>query len=127
MRRMVFLAVAGAALCGCGPPDRGAATAAHGRYVGVGTYAPGALWSRMVVVGASRAPAAATPADDEHVIVVVDSRTGEIRECGDYSGLCVSLQPWTAAVAPAQRSPVTLTKHLGEVAQDMKPDASPVR
>ena len=104
--------------CGRGPVDADGA-AAHGRYLGVGTYSPGELWSRMVVRGAAAPPPqAATPADDEHVIVVVDSRTGEIRECGDYSGLCVAMNPWTRAVAASQAVPVTLTKHLSEVLQE---------
>ncbi len=76
------------------------------------------------MAGPAKSAAAATAADDEHVIVVVDSQTGEVRECGDYSGLCVSLNPWTKAVAREQASPVTLTKHLADVIQDQNAQAA---
>ena len=49
------------------------------------------------------------------MIVTVDSDTGEIRECGNYSGLCVSMNPWTKAVAPQQHTPVTVGAHAAEL------------
>ena len=83
----------------------------HGRYLGVGTFAAGRIWSQMADYGKAVA-AAATIADDEHVIVVVDSRTGEIRECGDFSGRCVSFNPWTKGTGGL---PVTLRKHAADL------------
>ena len=98
----------GPALSGCNAPSsRGGI---HGRYVGIGVYSAGALWSKMAISAPPKAASAATTADDEHVIVVVDSQTGEVRECGDYTGICVSLNPWTKAILSEQNTPVVLTK-----------------
>ena len=54
---------------------------------------------------------------DEHVIVVVDSHTGEVRQCGDYSGVCVVMNPWTG---PGSRNamPVRLKKHAANIAAE---------
>lgn len=70
----------------------------------------------MAQKGKPRDAAAATAADDEHVIVVVDSQTGEIRECGDYSGQCISMNPWTKVIAPELAAPVKLTQHAADLA-----------
>jgi len=104
-----------ALLSGCGPmmnhrqPDR----APHGHYAGIGIYAPGKLWAQIVPADgeAKQDPALAKRSDDEAVIVVVDSRTGEVRECGNLSGYCASIQPWNKAVRGA---PISLTKHADE-------------
>jgi hypothetical protein len=69
-------------------------------------------------------PTSATTADDEHVIVVVDSQTGEIRECGDYSGVCASFNPWTRAIAGEQAAPVKLTKHAADLAAETRTNAT---
>ncbi|HEX4736032.1 MAG TPA: hypothetical protein VH331_00565 [Allosphingosinicella sp.] len=66
----------------------------------------------------------ATTADDEHIIVVVDTDTGEVRECGDFSGTCTSLNPWTSVIASAQRTPVPLTAHAADVAHDTVTNSS---
>ncbi len=47
------------------------------------------LWIRALPKVAGKAGLA----DDEQVIVVVDSDTGEIRQCGALSGYCVGLRP----------------------------------
>ena len=86
----------------------------HGRYAGIGVFDPGELWARMAVMVPDRA-AAATLDDDEHIIVVVDSFTGEVRECGDHSGYCIAMNPWAKAASAAQRLPVDLTKHEAEL------------
>jgi hypothetical protein len=90
-----------AAVCRLAGCDKGqseyAAPQRHGRYVGIGVYAVGNLWSKMADEGAPSDKTKAALADDEHVIVVVDSDTGEVRECGDYSGRCVGMNPWTKA------------------------------
>lgn len=115
MRRLAVVGALGCTAAACSSPAPSTGPSPHGRYIGLGTYSAGALWSKMALTGQAKSVTAATPADDEHVIVVVDSQTGEVRECGDYSGVCVGLNPWTKAVATPQIAPVTLTKHLGEV------------
>ena len=103
-------------LSGCGEnvagPDGGARS--PGRYSGIGTYEAGRLWAEMAGVEAPSDPAAAQLADDEQIIVVIDSHTGEVRQCGDYSGICVTMNPWTG---PGARSatPVRLNKHAAEL------------
>lgn len=93
----------------CNPPSTpGGSATDHGRYVGVGIYAPGPGWARMVAPKPPTDPAAAHIADDEHVVVVVDSRTGEIRQCGDLSGYCVGMNPWSKALGASQTMPVRL-------------------
>ena len=82
----------------------------RGRYAGVGIFAPGPGWRRQAG-GQAQTPAAAGLMDDEAVIVLVDSRTGEVRSCGDLSGYCVGMNPWRTALAKAQQSPVDLTQH----------------
>ena len=122
--RVVMAGAAVAMLAGCGaPPSRSAEAAVHGRYAGIGVYAPGELWSRMAVAGGEKASGGATTADDEHVIVVVDGQSGEVRECGDYSGVCVSLQPWTRVVAKEQTAPVTLTRRPAVVRREQTPSS----
>ena len=60
-------------------------------------------------------PGAAKPEDDDVLIVVVDSDTGEVRECGNYSGRCVSMNPWTKAVGPQLRMPVRVDAHAADL------------
>ena len=110
--------VAGALASGCQDRAADPETGRHGRFLGVGTYSAGELWSKMAQSGKQGDPAAATLLDDEHIIVVVDSQTGEVRECGDYSGYCVSMNPWTKAIAPEQAAPVKLTKHAADLADE---------
>ncbi len=88
----------------------------HGRYAGIGLFSPGKIWAHLQD-DAAKDPAAAKPGDDDAVIVVVDSDTGEIRECGNYSGRCVSMNPWTKAVAPQQRTPVAVDAHAAALDQ----------
>jgi hypothetical protein len=117
-----LVVLAALALCGC---HRRAfdqpGNAGHGRYVGVGHYAPGPAWARVVHPDQSNDPARARLADDDQIIVVMDSDSGEIRQCGNLSGVCVSLSPWSRPVAASQVAPVELTKHAdqaGQAAQD---------
>ena len=118
--RAALVIITGAILASCGrsnpPPD----SVTHGRFLGVGVYSAGLLWSKMAVGSVANA-ATATTADDEHIIVVVDSQTGEVRECGDYSGICASFNPWTKAVAGQQIAPVKLTKHAADLAAEARP------
>jgi hypothetical protein len=66
-----------------------------GRYAGVGVYDAGHLWHAIENAPEPADSDAARVTDDEHVIVVVDSHSGEIRQCGDHSGYCVTINPWT--------------------------------
>lgn len=97
-------------------------TTAHGRYLGVGTYPAGRLWPQLAGAPEPKDKAKARLADDEHVIVVVDSRTGEVRQCGDMSGYCVAMNPWRA---PAQAAPAALAKHGAEVDAEAAADKPP--
>ena len=93
----------------------------HGRYAGIGVYSPGVLWAKMVRTGQPADPVKARTSDDEHVIVVVDSDTGEIRQCGDLSGYCVGMNPWTRTLLQSQTLPASLTAHAAEPAQAPTP------
>src|SRR4051812_20789475 len=104
--------------------DGGARPPRHGRYAGIGVFNAGDLWSRMAVPKQKGSPRAATIADDEHVIVIVDTDTGEVRECGDYSGYCTAMNPWTRAIASEQEAPVSLTAHATDLAQEAAANAN---
>ena len=80
-------------------------------YVAVGIYTPGAPWRRLVAGSAqtSANTALARTADDQAVIVVQNSLTGDIRACGDLTGYCVGTNPWVRR--PGQLTPVSLTDH----------------
>lgn len=106
----LVLAVGALTLAGCHRIVGGEA-AHQGRYLGVGVYPAGAMWSQ-IVVSAPADPKVAGLKDDEQVIVVVDSRTGEVRQCGALSGYCIRLDPW--ARQAAQASPVVVVKHADE-------------
>ncbi len=80
-------------------------------YVGVGIYAPSLAWQRLVQAGAQPNvnPALARTVDDQVVIVVQNSRTGDIRACGDMTGYCVGMNLWIKP--PGQLTPVSVTQH----------------
>jgi len=88
-----------------------------GRYAGIGTYDAGRLWGQMAGIAAPSDPTAAKLEDDEHVIVVVDSHTGEVRQCGDHSGICVAMDPW-AGQGSRTAAPVKLKKHAADLAAE---------
>lgn len=110
-RRLAAAALLGASLLGCArAEDDGAGGGGRGRYAGAGVYPAGRMWSQMAVAKAGADPASARLGDDEQVIVTVDSRTGELRQCGNLSGYCVRSDPWTAAP-----SAVRLRRHADEL------------
>ncbi|HMG47228.1 MAG TPA: hypothetical protein VK614_07190 [Allosphingosinicella sp.] len=121
--RLFGLLLLTACLAGCGGrADSGPAARHGGRYVGIGIYSPGAMWQRLAGVEQSRDAAGATLDDDEQVIVVVDSQTGEVRQCGNLSGHCIRMNPWSGQPAPAR-----LTGHRAELEQaDVVNQAAPV-
>ena len=114
--------IAAACLAGCGKEIESAENQngpnPHGRYLGIGVYPADPLWSKMVVAAKPGDKAAATIEDDGHVIVVVDSRTGEIRQCGNRTGYCVGMNPWGGALARPQTAPISLTKHAAELSSE---------
>jgi hypothetical protein len=105
-------------LSGCNQPEPESPSAPHhGRYIGVGTYAAGEMWAKIRSTGTATAATAKTT-DDEHVIVVVDSKTGEIRECGDLTGFCIGMNPWAKAMLTGQTAPVALNEHASAKPSD---------
>jgi hypothetical protein len=93
-----------------------------GRYAGIGTFEPGRMWTQVAGAPASKDRKAATLADDEHIIVVLDSHTGEVRQCGDHSGICVAMNPWSGNGAPIL-APTPLTKHAADLDAEAKAEA----
>ena len=119
MKTWWFLAFAAVSLAACqkagGPVEAG--NASRGRYAGVGIYAPGAMWAQLARPVARRDAAAARLDDDEQVIVVVDTRTGEVRQCGNLSGHCLAMDPWSRS-ASVQPAPASLLKHAHDLARE---------
>jgi hypothetical protein len=105
-----------ALLAGCNQPvdPAGQGGEGRGRYVGLGHYAPGRMWSQ-IVRASSADTAAARPQDDEQVLIVMDSVTGEVRQCGNLSGACVGLSPWSGPLTQAQRAPLPLAMHASQL------------
>lgn len=123
-RVLAIVAVSALALSGCqkGVHDQ-LGTSAHGRYVGVGHYSPGSAWTQIAHADQPKDPAGSRLADDDQIIIVMDSNTGEVRQCGDLSGVCVAMNPWSKPVASPQTAPVLLAKHAGQPGQAAKGDA----
>jgi hypothetical protein len=86
-----------------------------GRYAGIGTFDAGRLWEQMAGAPTTQDAAAAKLADDEHIIVVLDSHTGEVRQCGDHSGICVAMNPWTGKGGAPIAAPTRLAKHAADL------------
>jgi hypothetical protein len=84
------------------------------------------MWSRGITVVKPKDPGIATTADDNTIIVVVDSSTGEIRQCGNLSGYCITMHPWASPLSQSQASPLAVTKHDAELEQEDKPKADNV-
>ena len=120
--RHLIIGGAAAALClsACVKPADDVSTGSprHGRYVGVGIYPAGQLWSQLVVSNAPKDPAASKLSDDGQIIVVVDSATGELRQCGNLTGYCVGMNPWAKPFASSQVAPAPLVKHADQLAQE---------
>jgi hypothetical protein len=127
MRRSIHvLAVVGSLLSACNRNDEATAPGpkSPGRYAGIGTFEAGRLWREMAGAPSSKDLATAKLDDDEHVIVVLDSHTGEVRQCGDHSGFCVAMNPWTTPGSTAV--PVRLKKHAAEASDDDQASAGRV-
>lgn len=101
--------------CNGGRSAEPAGPRSQGRYAGIGVFDAGRLWAQMSGAASATDPAAAGIADDEHVIVVLDSHTGEVRQCGDHSGYCVAMSPWSGS---PPRLPAKLAKHAADLASE---------
>lgn len=117
---VMLVGILGATACAKGGLERGADASpqATGRYVGIGIYEPGELWAKLAQAKAPDRPDStvlsddgAVLSDDGAVIVVVDSYTGQVRQCGNLSGVCISMDPWKQAIGPGLSGPVALTEH----------------
>ena len=100
--------------CDQGPQSAGGGRKDQGRYSGIGIYGAGRLWAQTKVDPTAAASDKAQLGDDEHVIVVVDTHSGEVRQCGDHSGFCVTMNPWSRGI-PSSSVPVSLGKHASEL------------
>jgi hypothetical protein len=88
-------------------------TASRGRYSGIGTFPADPLWRQRTETDL-KDESAARLADDSQIIVVVDSQTGEVRQCGNNTGQCVSMNPWSKDAA-ASSLPAVLKKHAADL------------
>jgi len=117
--RFALLGVSLMVLAGCNQsPDVSApGPRSPGRFAGIGVFDAGRLWGQMTGSPSASDSALAKLQDDEHVIVVMDSHTGEVRQCGDHSGYCVSMNPW-AGGGSRTFLPVKLSKHAADLAAE---------
>jgi hypothetical protein len=124
-------ALACLALGGCEKPSETPSAmfgaSPRGRYLGVAVYAPGRMWRQVARSGAPANAAAATLQDDEQVIIVVDSATGELRQCGNLSGFCIAMDPWSKSAASASGAPTALLKHAQQLDEEEAAAAGPAR
>jgi uncharacterized protein YceK len=131
MRRVyIGLLLVGVALGGChAMPSGDSGDNGHrGRYAGVGLYGADHGWAHVAGAPKPADKAVATTADDTTLIVTVDGVTGEIRQCGNYSGHCIAMNPWRGALGAKQAAPVSLTTRedttVDNVATVAEPDGN---
>ncbi|HEY2662093.1 MAG TPA: hypothetical protein VGI79_20405 [Caulobacteraceae bacterium] len=112
-RFVAVIALAGLTLGGCKRLSDSAAELGdhHGRYSSVGIYGPSRQWTKLAVVQQAKDPQTAQLIDDQVIIVVQNSATGEVRACGDLTGYCIGMNPWKTALVSAQIAPLKLTEH----------------
>jgi hypothetical protein len=111
---LAAICIAAVALAGCKPApaaDLGGSSQ-RGRYAGIGIYSPETPWTRMVATQQAKETPAAKPIDDQAIIVVQDTVTGEVRACGDLTGYCIGMNPWKTPLASSQVAPINLTEHV---------------
>lgn len=116
------LLVAATALTGCDAMQAsggGGHDSSRGRYTGIGIYSADPMWAKIAVDDKPANAASATPGDDTTVIVVVDTNTGEVRQCGNLSGRCVAMNPWSRAIGKSGSAPLPLTEHANAVSNEV--------
>jgi hypothetical protein len=115
----LFLLIGFSALGGCdqSPAASSPGPKSPGRFAGIGVFEAGRLWAQISGAPSSSDPAVARLEDDEHIIVVIDSHTGEVRQCGNQSGFCVAMNPW-AGGDKRMMLPAKLTKHASDLAAE---------
>ena len=124
--RLLSPLVLAACLSGCGQSayNSSEATAHRGdRFLGIGVYPASDLWQHLAGPNRSADPHAATLQDDTQVIVIVDSNSGEIRQCGNMSGHCIGMNPWAAALGQGRAAPVALDKHQADLDREARESA----
>lgn len=123
---LAFVAAAGLALTGCNRSELTGSGTGHGagRYAGVGLYQADRMWKQLAGP-TPKESAAARIADDSYVIVAIDSRTGELRQCGNLSGRCIGMNPWSTAITQAQLAPATLVKHAEQLDAEALSETNP--
>ena len=107
------------ALVGCdqSPATTGPGPKSPGRFAGIGIFQAGRLWQHVAGAPSPEDAATARLEDDEVIIVVIDSHTGEVRQCGNQSGFCVAMNPWKGDDARAML-PAKLAKHASDLAAE---------
>lgn len=128
MKRLVAFGAVGLLLCGCQKKDEASAAPAglfglSGRYIGVGHYTAGRMWKQLVRHQQPPDPAGAVLDDDEEIIAVLDSKTGEIRQCGAFSGYCIRMNPWATPASQTPLAPVALVKHAKQLDEEAEAEA----
>jgi hypothetical protein len=122
--RLLSPLILAACLSGCGqqPANNATEPTAHhgGRYLGIGVYPASDLWQHLAAPNRSADPHAATLEDDTQLIVVVDSNSGEIRQCGNMSGHCIGMNPWAAALGQGRAAPVALDAHQADLDREAR-------
>ncbi len=116
MKRASLLCLAAlTALAGCYKQEESTPFASgpsrFGRYAGVGIYQTDRMWEQLTQAPPAD-PKAARLSDDAQVIVTVDTRTGELRQCGNLSGHCITMSPWSK---PAPTAPALVERHAQEL------------
>ena len=116
--RPILMVMAVLALASCGQDAatdlQGGPAKSPDRYSGIGTFPTDRLWKQLANPPAVNDPKAASVADDEQIIVVIDGHTGEVRQCGDHSGVCVAMNPWSSSASPIA-APMKLTKNAADL------------
>ena len=115
-------AIASLGLAACsGPVSTASSSGGHGRYSSAGLYPAGKMWRQLAGAPTTSAPAQAKLADDEQIIVVLDSQTGELRQCGNLSGFCVGMNPWSKPVGAS--APLAVAKHSDQLDAEAEAEA----
>jgi len=123
--RLCSLLILAACVSGCGQTPAYGPTEHHGgRYLGIGVYPVSDLWQHLAASHGGTDPHAARLEDDTQVIVVVDSNSGEIRQCGNMSGHCIGMNPWAAALGQGRAAPVALDAHQADLDREARENSA---